>query len=152
MENLVRDIRLAFRQLRKSPGFTLLSIASLAIGIGAATTVFSLVNAFLLKPLPLRDADQVVSGYQSDSTGPFHTFSYPEILDLRARTRALSGLAGVAFAPLSVSTGGEARVALGDIVSGNYFSVLGATPERGRFFAPDEDSIPGARPVAVVSD
>src|SRR4051812_2492441 len=154
MRAFARDFRYALRQLRSNPGFTALAIISLAIGIGAPTTIFTLANATLLRPMPLRDADRLVYAYETSGDGSrFHSFSYPAYKDLADRTRTLSGLAAFDNVPLSVATTGEPKIALGLLVSGNYFQVLGTTPELGRFFAPDEDGLGTTqRSVAVVSD
>jgi predicted permease len=146
-------VRYALRQLRNSPGFAALAILSLAIGIGAPTTIFTLVNAMLLRPLPVRDADRLVYAYETSPDGSgFHSFSYLQWRDLNQRSRTTDGLTAFDNTALSVSTGGEPRVALGMMVTGNYFQVLGVTPQAGRFFAPDEDGIAATQPVAVVSD
>lgn len=146
------DLRHALRRLVQSPSFSLLALASLGIGLGAVTTIFSLVNAFLLRPLPLPAADRLVYAYESSRDGSgFHSFSYPQYRDLQQRTHALSGLAAFDVAPLSVKTTGEAQIALGLVVSGNYFQVLGARPALGRFFLPEEDATPNTHPVAVAS-
>ncbi|MFN2594152.1 MAG: hypothetical protein ABR579_04600, partial [Actinomycetota bacterium] len=90
MRAFVRDLRYALRQLRANPGFTALAIVSLAIGIGAPTTIFTLVNATLLRPPPVRDVGRLVFGYQTDSGGSgFHSFSYPQYRDYADRTRTL---------------------------------------------------------------
>jgi predicted permease len=146
-------LRYALRQLRSNPGFTALAIVSLAIGIGAPTTIFTLVNAVLLRPLPVRDADRLVYAYETSPDGSgFHSFSYPQWRDLNQRTRTMDGMTAFDNTALSVAAGGEPRVALGALVTGNYFQVLGVTPEMGRFFAADEDGDTPKRPVAVVSD
>jgi putative ABC transport system permease protein len=148
-----RDLRYAFRQLRRSPGFSAFAIASLAIGIGAPTTIFTLVNAILLRPLPVRDAGRLVYAYETSGDGSgFHSFSYLQYRDLNARSRTTRGLTAFDNAALSISTGGEPRVSGGMIVSGNYFAVLGALPQRGRFFVADEDGSGTSRYAVVVSD
>lgn len=153
MHTVVRDLRYGFRQLRGSPGFSVFAILSLTIGIGAPTTIFSLVNAVLLRPLPVRDAGRLVYAYETSGDGSgFHSFSYLQYRDLNTRSRTVRGLTAFDNTALSVSTGGEPRVEGGQIVSGNYFDVLGTTPQRGRFFAPDEDGPGTSRSVAVVSD
>src|SRR4051812_13215255 len=146
-------LRYAFRQLRKNPGFTTLAILSLAIGIGAPTTIFTLVNAIFLRPLPVRESSRLVYAYETSGDGSgFHSFSYLQWRDLNGRSRTMDGLTAFDNTGLSVSTGGEPRVALGAMVTGNYFNVLGVTPQMGRFFAADEDGMSPTRPVAVVSD
>lgn len=154
MPSLTRNTRYAFRQLRANPGFTALAILSLAIGIGAPTTIFTLVNAILLRPLPVPDADRLVYASESSADGSgFHSFSYPQWRDLSHRTRSMEGLTAFDNAPLSVVIdGGEPRVALGAVVTGNYFQVLGVSPQRGRFFLAEEDGATPKAPVAVVSD
>jgi predicted permease len=146
-------LRYAIRQHRKNPGFTAQAIISLAIGIGAPTTIFTLVNAIFLRPLPVRDAGRLVYAYETSRDGSgFHSFSYLQWRDLNARSRTMDGLTAFDNVALSVSTGGDPKVALGAMVTGNYFDVLGVTPQLGRFFAADEDGIAATRPVAVVSD
>jgi putative ABC transport system permease protein len=147
-------IKYALRQLRSNPGFTALAIISLAIGIGAPTTIFTLVNAILLRPLPVREQDRLVYAYEASPDGSgFHSFSYPQWRDLNARSRTTDGLTALDNNALSVSVNGsEPVVALGALVTGNYFQVLGVTPQHGRFFAPDEDGATPKSPVAVVSD
>ena len=147
-------LRYALRQLRNSPGFTALAILSLAIGIGAPTTIFTLVNAILLRPLPVYQQDRLVYAYETSPDGSgFHSFSYLQWRDLNERTRTMGGITAFDNVPLSVSTaGGEARINLGMMVTGNYFQVMGVTPQKGRFFAPDEDGASPTRPVVVVSD
>jgi predicted permease len=146
-------LRYALRQLRANPGFTAMAVVSLAIGIGAPTTIFTLVNAVFFRPLPVRDAGRLVYAYETSPDGSgFHSFSYLQWRDLNERTRTMAGMTAFDNTALSVSTGGEPRVALGALVTGNYFQVLGVTPQLGRFFASDEDGATPRAPVAVVSD
>ncbi|HET9425380.1 MAG TPA: ABC transporter permease [Gemmatimonadaceae bacterium] len=153
MRSFARDVRYAFRQLRATPGFSALAIVSLAIGIGAPTTIFTLTNAVFLRPLPVADAERLVYAYETTQDGSgFHSFSYPQYRDLSGRSRTMSGMTAFDNVALSVATTGEPRVALGLMVTGNYFQVLGTTPQLGRFFAADEDGPGTMRPVAVVSD
>jgi predicted permease len=154
MDALVRDLRYALRQLRLSPSYAALAIISIGIGIGATATIFSFVEALLLKPVPAPRADRLVYGYETSPDGSrFHSFSFLQYKDLRDRSHALTDLAAFDITPLSVATTGDARIALGFNVSGNFFKVFGATPELGRFFLPEEDAYPdvGSHPVAVVS-
>ena len=154
MDSFFRDLRYALRQLRLSPGYAALAVVSIGIGIGATTTIFSLVEAFLLRPVPAARADRLVYAYETtgDGTG-FHSFSFLQYRDLRDRSRALSSLAAFDIAPLSVATSGEAQLAVGFSVSGNFFKTFGATPALGRFFLPEEDAYPGggSHPVVVAS-
>jgi putative ABC transport system permease protein len=154
MDALVRDLRYALRQLRNSPGYAALAIISIGIGIGATTTIFSLVEAFLLRPIPAPRADRLVYAYETSADGSgFHSFSFLQYKDLRDRSRALPDLAAFDITPLSVATTGDAQLAVGFSVSGNFFKTFGATPALGRFFLPEEDAFPdvGTHPVAVVS-
>ena len=153
MPTLVRDLKHAVRQLRARPGFALLAIVSLAIGIGAPSVVFTAVDATLLRRLPVRAPQQLVEVDLSDSIGAaFSSFAYPNVRDLAARTRSLAGMAAWDTDMLSVATDGDPTLAIGEFVTGNYFSVLGTSPQLGRFFAADEDGPSTARAVAVVSD
>jgi predicted permease len=146
------DFLYAIRMLWTRPGFTAIALISLALGIGANAAVFSLVNQVLLKPLPIDHPEQVYSLYDaSPSSGDFSSFSYPDYCDLRERSDVFSGLLAYRFAPINLSHSGENSRIWGYIVSGNYFDVLGVKPHLGRTFAPDEDSVPGAHPVAVLS-
>ena len=154
MDALVRDLRYALRQLRLSPSYAALAIISIGIGIGATTTIFSLVEALLLKPVPATRADRLVYGYATSPDGSrFHSFSFLQYKDLRDRSRTLTDLAAFDITPLSVATTGDAQMGVGFNVSGNFFKTFGAAPELGRFFLPEEDAYPdvGSHPVAVVS-
>lgn len=149
----MRDFRYAVRTLLKSPGFTLISILSLALGIGANSAMFSYVDALLLRPLPTPHAGSVVA---VNSTAPgkrLGPMSYPDYVDLRDRTRTLDNLvcydiivAGFASAPDAVP-----QMNLGVIASGNFFSGLGIDIPVGRGFRPEEDQVPGRDMVAVIS-
>jgi macrolide transport system ATP-binding/permease protein len=153
MQTLWQDLRFSARMLMKKPGFTLIAIITLAFGIGANTAIFSIVNSALLKPLPVTQPDQLVSLYTSDFSGPLYgKSSYQDYLDFRERAEVLDGL--IAYWGQSVRLGpaGQAEESLSaEIVSGNYFSVLGVKPAFGRAFLPEEDLTPGAHPVVVVS-
>jgi predicted permease len=153
MRTLWRDIRYGVRALLKSPGFALVAVVSLAVGIGANTTVFSLVNAALLRPLPqVRDESRLVDVNRTRPNGDrFVQVSYLDYTYFRDHAESFDGLAAFDFTPLSLSAGGEAERVRGMLASANYFDVLGVTPARGRFFLPEEGSTPGAAAVAVIS-
>ena len=153
MRTLWQDIRFGARTLLKSPGFTLVAVASLAVGIGANTTIFSLVNAALLRPLPLvRDESRLVDVNRTRPNGDrFAQVSYPDYLYFRDHADVFDGLAAYDFTPLSLSAGGEAERVRGMLASANYFDVMGVKPARGRFLLPDEDRAPGGAGVAVIS-
>jgi predicted permease len=147
------DLRYAFRTLAKSPGFTLIAILSLALGIGANTATFSFVDAVLLRPLPVPDSSRIL---EADSTAPgtrLGNMSYPDYTDLRDQTRTLSSLVCYSLVPMGVSVNPDqvAQYNLGIIASGNFFSGLEIQMPIGRGFRPEEDSVPGRDLVAVIS-
>jgi putative ABC transport system permease protein len=152
MTLLPADLRFAFRQLRRSPGFAVAAVACLAIGIGASTAVFGFARA-LLAPSPFVAApERLARAFVDWHNGlQFGAFSYPDYRDLRDRNRVFSGFAVETPTPLLLGTGGEGERLWGSIASGNYFSVLGVTMALGRGFLPEEDAAPGSRPVAVLS-
>jgi putative ABC transport system permease protein len=136
----------------KSPGFTLVAMLSLALGIGANVSIFSLVNTILLRPLPVERPDQIVSVFPSaQSASGVAVFSYPNYVDFRDRNEVFSGLITTRFAPISLSVNGKNERVWGYMVSGNYFDVLGVKPILGRSFTPEEDRERGAHPVVVLS-
>ena len=150
METLLQDLRYGMRMLLKRPGFTVIAIISLALGIGANTAIFSLVNTALLMPPPVARPDELVAVNNSATGQMFPTISYPNYKDYRDRNEIFSGLVAYRFAPLSVSHEGTNERLWSYIVSGNYFEVLGINPAAGRLISPDDDQLPGAHPVAVV--
>ena len=154
MSALGHDLRLARRMLTKSPLFTTIVVATLAIGIGLNTAVYSAVEALLLRPLPgTRAPQELVQLYRSyRGDMKYGSNSLPHYFDLRNRTAdVFSGVALWTFNAFNVSPGKEPRRVMGAMVSANYFSLLGVTPSRGRFFVPEEDSGKLAHRVAVVS-
>ena len=151
---MLEDIRYGARMLVKNPGFTLVAALSLAIGIGATTTVFGLLNAMLLRPLPVRDAATLVSVNKPTSDGnvQIHTISYPDYLDYRAgTTNVFTDVIAWTEVPASVELSGQVEQSYGMLVSGNYFPTLGPRVTLGRLIQPDEDGAPGASPVVVLS-
>ncbi|MGI9074669.1 MAG: ABC transporter permease [Bryobacteraceae bacterium] len=148
MDSVLQDLAYAVRRLRKSLGFTVLAIATLTLAIGANTTVFSAINALILRPLPVEQPQDLV--FFSGPKGSQNQ-SYPNYRDFRDRTRTLSGLIAFRVAAMALShTGTNARI-WGYDASGNYFQVLGVHPALGRFFTPAEDQKPRANPYAVIS-
>jgi predicted permease len=154
VESLLTDLRYAGRMLRKSPVFSVVTVLVVALGTGAVTTIFSATNAMLLRPLPgARDARRLVAIDRKHRNGKEGMgASYPFYAEIRDKTRSFDGVAAWNDIPLTVSIGGAGTLAYGNVVSGNYFSVLGVRPEIGRFFAPEEDRTPLTHPVMVISD
>ena len=151
LESLVRDVGYSVRLLRRTPGFAVTAIVTLAIGIGSTTAMFTLLNRALLQPLPVNRPDRLVALNNFSESGAFPTFSYPTYRDLRARSEAFAGLVGYRFAPLSVSHDGVNERIWGYLVTGNYFDVLGVPAHIGRALQPSDDERAGAHPVTVVS-
>jgi predicted permease len=152
MDSLWTDVRYAFRVLRKSPGYTFVAVLTLALGIGANTAIFSVVNAMLLRPMPAEDPDRLVVFGVSDRQGNlFSELSYPNYVDFRDRSQGLSGILGHKLIHVALSDGRENELVWGELVTGNYFDVLGVRPALGRGFVPEEDRTPGSHPVAVIS-
>src|SRR5271167_1978473 len=153
MANIWNDIRYAGRVLRKSPGFTTVVVLSLALGIGANTAIFSLVNAFLLRPMPVDHPDRLVAIYlTSPQAATFPSgISYPDLVDYRKQDTGIEEIMGSTGIALSLSAGAEPELIWGEIVTGNYFSGLGVHPVVGRGFLPDEDRVPGQKPVCVLN-
>jgi predicted permease len=149
--DLWQDLRYGLRMLRKSPGFTLVAVISLALGIGANTAIFSLINTALLRPLPIAKPEQLVALNNSAEKRMFPTFSYPSYKDFRDRNEVFSGLIGYRFIPISLSHDGINERLWGYEVTGNYFDVLGVNAAIGRLVSPDDDVVAGASPIAVVS-
>ncbi|HEX8456600.1 MAG TPA: ABC transporter permease [Pyrinomonadaceae bacterium] len=152
METLWKDLRYSLRTLMKNPGFVGIVLFSLGLGIGFNVTIFSLVNAVLLRPLPLvEQPDQLVEVYSASPNLRFGAVSYPDYVDLGERTQAFDGLIAQRTTPMNIGHGGQSEILAGTLVSGNYFSVLGVKPEIGRTFSPEEDRTPNTHPVVVIS-
>jgi putative ABC transport system permease protein len=158
MSTLLQDLKFGVRLLAKSPGFTIVAALSLALGIGANTTIFTLVNAVLLNPLPVEDPSQLVSVYVVDSRnqdalggGGFLQLSPANFQDLRQKNAVFTDMTAHQGVPLNISGGtGDPQQVFGEIVTGNFFTVLGARPAIGRGFLPDEDQNPGEKLVCVL--
>jgi len=159
METLWQDIRYAVRMLIKNPGFSAIAILSLALGIGANTTIFTVVNAILLHPLPVKDISRLVELDTVDTktlvTQANTTklgMSYPNFQDYARQNQVFTGLSSFTGPfPLTWSGAAEPKQVFGQMVNANYFEILGLAPARGRFFLPDEDTKPGGNNVAVLS-
>src|ERR1700733_6790762 len=155
LESLVQDVRYGLRQLRKSPGFTFIAVLSLALGIGANTAIFTLLNAILLRPLPVQNPQELLlfgTGHAQGSTGSvpdssWPLFSYAFFHDFRQQTTSFSGVAAVnsiEFNSKASIAGGAYETTHIDLVSGSYFSVLGVPPFLGRIVAESDDQAAGA--------
>ncbi len=156
MQTLWRELRYGARMLAKNPGFSLIAVLTLALGIGANAAIFSLVNAVLLRPLPVADPARLVSVSLVKRQGAgLGLFSYLDYEDFRDRNEVLSGIAAYRFAPMNLGDaagrGGDNERVWGYLVSGNYFDVLGVKATVGRTFSPEEDRTPDAHPVVVLS-
>ena len=151
-ERFWQDIRYALRQLRRSLGFTITSVLILALGIGAVTAVFSLIDAALLKMLPVQNPEQLVEFKNVKPDLSVDDFSYPTLKHLQNQTQVLAGV--FAFRRLhhiDVEIDGGGGLAEGQVISGNYFTVLGVRAIQGRTILPADESVAGQNPVAVIS-
>src|SRR5687768_15302253 len=157
IENLLRDLRLAIRQLRKQPGFTLTAIASLALGIGGNTVIFQLLNAWSLRTLPVRAPHELVEmrltgdGRAGRHTGRNRQISLPQYEELVARQQAFSSLIAFGDTRFNLSPTGEVQYVDGLWVSGNFFGALGVAPAIGRLISPADDVKGCGAGVAVIS-
>jgi macrolide transport system ATP-binding/permease protein len=151
--DLVQDLRYAVRVLGRSPGYSLVVIAVLALGIGANVSVFTLFKALALKPVPGVEgsASLAVLVARTDA-GRILPLSHPDFRDLRAAGRAFTGLAGTSMDGYSLGLGTHGERVFGEMVTGNYFSVLGVRASLGRTLQPSDDVAPGKHPVVVISD
>jgi predicted permease len=159
MGNFLQDLKYALRTLGKNPGFTLVAVTTLALGIGANTAIFSLTDQVLLRMLPVEHPTELVilrspgpSPGRNWNDGPGGTsFSYPAYKDLRDRNQIFSGLLARFSTQVSVAAQGSSDLANGELVTGNYFTVLGVQPAMGRLFGAGDETAPGANPVVVLS-
>jgi hypothetical protein len=147
METLIQDLRYALRMLSRNPGFTAIAIVSLALGNGLNTSIFTLVNTALLRPLPVERPQQIVS-LRTALKGVNDSFnlSYPMYLDVRERGEVYSGVAAARFVTVSLSTGSVNERLWGYLATGNYFQLLGVPAALGRTFTEEEDRAEGADP------
>jgi putative ABC transport system permease protein len=150
---MLNDLRYATRMLGKSPAFTAVVVLSLALGIGANTAIFSLIDAVLLKMLPVQNPEQLVQLTWTGSDGRRDdSFSYPGFEEFRDHSPVFSGVfAFESLGRVNVGVNGRGELAVGQVVSGNYYSVLGVNAIVGRTISPEDDRVPGANPVAVIN-
>src|SRR5437879_5144218 len=156
LRDFAYDLRFTARSFRKTPSFTITTILSLMLGIGATTAIYSLVDQVVLHALPVRQAERLVlidwKGDQvANGFGSYNLMSYPICRDLQLQDRFFEGVLCRAATTVNLSTGGEHKPAAAEIVSGDYFSVLGVSAALGRVIGSDDDQTPGANPVVVVS-
>ncbi len=159
MTGFTQDIRYALRQFGKAPGFAAVAIITLALGIGANTAIFSLLDQALLRSLPVKDTDRLVvlqsrgsfNGHTSSRTDENFSFSYPMYRDLRDRNSVFSGLIATTWAQVGVQWHNQPELVAAELVSGNYFDTLGVKPALGRVLVASDDVVPDANPVLVLS-
>jgi predicted permease len=149
----MNDVRFACRQLRKSPGFTAVAVITLALGIGANTAVFSLINTFLLRPTAGERQGELVQCYSRDTVRPdtYRAFSYPNYLDIRERNQVFSHLLAYELTEVGLTEDDLTRRVMASLVSANYFSTFGVTMARGRTFLPEEEQPGSGVPVVILS-
>jgi len=152
VDSTLQDLRYALRTLRRNPGFAAVAVLTLALGIGANTAIFSLIDAVLLKMLPVKNPEKLVLLEYSDSSGTHAPFHYGAYKQFRNQNQAFSGVLSYYPLRLTVSVDGQSEPAVaGQLVSGNYYSVLGVNATLGRTIVPDDDRAPGESPVCVIS-
>jgi predicted permease len=151
VETLLQDLRYGLRVLRRSPGFTTVALLTLALGIGANTAIFSVVNGVLLNRLPFSDPDRLVVLHESKVNFDEGSISYPNFLDWQKENTVFSTIGAYRFNSMALSGNGEAELLRGQMVSADFFSVLGVTPVAGRNFTADDDRL-GAAPVVLISE
>ena len=152
METLRQDVRYAIRMILKSPVLSGLAILSLGLGVGANTTIFSVTNALLLQSVPVAEPSRLLAVYTTDKKNPgFGPLSHLNWKDYARDGEVFEGVLGYDWTPMSLNTGGEPQVLFGQLVSGNYFDLLGVRAAVGRTFGPHENEVPGRDPVVVLS-
>jgi predicted permease len=151
MNGLLQDLRYALRQLRKNRGFTIVAVLTLALGIGANSAIFSVVNGVLLNPLPFPNASRIVSLFQDKPNFPKGSISYPNLLDWQRENRTFEAIAGYRWSDGNITGLGQAEEVRSERVSATFFLILGVNPMLGRNFAPEEDR-QGADPVIIISE
>ncbi len=153
MTSILQDLRYSLRMIVKAPGYAAITILTLALGIGANTTIFSWINSSLLNPVPgVSNASEVLSLTQGKPGDSPLGFSYPDFEAMRDGQQSFTGLTACIFTPMSLTGKGKPERIWGMVASANYFDVLGVRPMLGRGFLPEEDQKPGGAPVAVISD
>ena len=150
-EELTQDIRYGWRGLHRDRSFAIVAVLTLALGVGANTAVFGVINALLLRPLPVPDPSGLISLQRRVGTQAGGSFSYPQVLELSKQRDMFKSLCGFGSDQVTVGPAGAMEPALAAWVSGGYYHTLGLSPQAGRLLTPADDQ-PGAAPVAVISD
>jgi len=151
IESLMQDLRYGLRMLKRNPGFTIVAVLTLALGIGANTAIFSLIDVVLLKMLPVADPEQLVVLRWESPQAKTDSLPYLTFEQLRDNSYVFDGMIAFCNVGLATSVDGRPGLARGQLVSGSYFSVLGVPAIAGRTFTPKEDRVPGGDPVAMIS-
>jgi putative ABC transport system permease protein len=161
VQNILNDLRYALRQLRRAPVFTLTAVLTLALGVGANTAIFSLLDQALLRALPVRDPQRLVylqgtgnawQGHSSSHGGGVGSyFSYPMYRDLRDKGQAFEDLVGTTKTTVDLTRNSTSEFAEVELVTGDYFTMLGVRPALGRVFTQAEDQQKDGAPVVVLS-
>ncbi|MGH8281838.1 MAG: ABC transporter permease, partial [Gammaproteobacteria bacterium] len=153
MRSFLQDLRFGLRLLVKTPGFAVIAILTLAIGIGLNTSIFSVVNAMLFRPMPVHSPQELVGIYNYEP-GEFIThapLAYPDYVDFRDANHSFSGMLGYALRPMALDRGDDNQSVMGEVVTENYFQTLGISPLLGRVFNSSEGRVPGSDPIVVLS-
>src|ERR1700761_6058243 len=155
MRSIGKDIQFALRAFRKSPVFTVVALLSLALGIGANTAIFTLLDQVLLRSMPVKNPQELVllgmNGYHYGSNWGDHSLSYPMYRDFKANNTVFSDMFCRFEIDFNLGFNGTTERVNGELVSGSYFAVLGVGPAIGRVFTPEDDRTQGGHPVAVLS-
>src|SRR5258708_1673610 len=156
---MLQDLKYAFRSAVRNPAFMVVVVGSLALGIGANTTIFTVVNAIFLRPLPVSRPETLVAAFTVDAKNSGGAFfaglmpsSMPNYRDYRDQIKSFDGLAAYSFFNLNLGSGDQPEQIAAQIVTGNFFDVVGVKAAHGRTFLTEEDIKPGAAPVVVLSD
>lgn len=152
MTSLLQDLRYGLRAMLKSKTFTLVIVIVIALGVGVNVAIFSLVNAALIRPLSaVREPDQLVQVFTGRSEQPYATTAYPDYVDYRDHNQVFSGLFAHTAIQVNLNTDGSSELVFAEMVTGNYFQILGVNTAIGRTLTPDDDQTPGGSPVVVIN-
>src|SRR6185503_1848082 len=150
METLINDLKFGLRMMTRSPGFTLVALITIALGIGANTAIFSVVNTVLLRPLPYQDPDKLVVLWEKQDQIDQQSPSLPDFIDWRERNESFEQMAVARRDNVNLTGAGEPERLLARQVSANFFSTLGVTPDLGRTFSTEEEQT--RAPVVIISN